>query len=239
MRCEGRLRILRRRDGRRRQDNVGQVVGYADNPLRFALVSREELEQVLQLPRALILQETLGTARLAWVPAELRPSTIVFGLLADDKRIPCLVNERLVQQAVDDSRVHPVTLGHARLKMTSNMLDVTLTGGVQGRAETTRPVLALTQELDNLLGVRTSLAAVALLMVLVERIGTPEATVTSRLRAGILPPALVELIFMSFPVVLSLEARFARGTPIDVGLASGTIGTTEGTGRRSRRGGDR
>lgn len=123
-----------------------------------------------------------------------------------------------MQQAVDDARVHPVSLAQARLEMPGHMLDVTLTGRMKGRAETTGPVLALAQEPDDLFGVRTRLAAVALLVMLVERVGAPEAAVAAGLGAGILPPTLVELVFVTLPVVLALETRLTRGAPVDVCL---------------------
>lgn len=83
------------------------------------------------------------------------------------------------------------------------------------------------------------LAAVALLVVLVERIGTPEATVAARLGARVLAPALVKLILVALPVVLALEARLARGAPVNVSLAGGTDwwaeGTSDGGSRRERK----
>lgn len=93
--------------------------------------------------------------------------------------------------------------------MPGNVLDMTLACWVQSGTESTGPVLAFAQELDHLLGVGTSGAAVALLMMLVERVGTPEATVAARFRTWVLSPSLMELVFVSLPIVLALEARFA------------------------------
>lgn len=123
-----------------------------------------------------------------------------------------------MQQAVDDARVHPVSLAQARLEMPGHMLNVTLAGRMQGRAEAAGPVLALAEESNHLFGVGTGLAAVALLVMLVERVGAPETAVAAGLGAGILSPALVELVFVTLPVVLALETRLTRGAPVDVCL---------------------
>lgn len=115
-----------------------------------------------------------------------------------------------------------------------------LAGRVEGGAEAARPVLALSEELDHLFGVRASLASVALLVMLVERVGSPEAAVTSRFGTRILAPALVKLILVALPVVLALEAGLTRGAPINVGLTScadrGTHGaeSVQGAGRGNR-----
>lgn len=201
------MRVLRRGNGCRGENNVSQIVCHADNPLGLALIAREELKKILKLAGALVLEEALRTASLAGVPAELRSTTVVLWLLADNQRVPSLVDERLMQQTVNDTRMHPITLRHARFEMASDVLDVTLTRRVKSRAETTSPVLALTKKLDHLFSVGASLAAVALLVVLVERVGTPEAAVATRLGARILAPTLVKLILVALPVILALKAR--------------------------------
>lgn len=189
----------------------------------------------------LVFEETLGTASLAWVPTELGPSAIVLGLLAHNQSIPSLVDQRLVKETIHNARMHPVTLCHTRLEVSSNVFDVALAGRVKGRAEAARPVLALSEELDHLFSVRASLASVALLVMLVERVGSPEAAVTSRLGTRILAPALVKLILVALPVVLALEAGLTRGAPINVGLTScadrGTHRTesVQGAGRGNRK----
>jgi hypothetical protein len=76
---------------------------------------------------------------------------------------------------------------------------------MQGRAKATRPVLALEQKLDYFLSMRASLAAVALFVMLVERVGSPEASVTTRFRTRVLPPAFVKLVFVPLPVILPFE----------------------------------
>lgn len=152
------------------------------------------------------------------MPTELRTPSTKLSLLARHHGVPGIVDERLVQQAVDDARVHPVSLAQARLEMPGDMLNVTLSCGMQGRAEATGPILALAQESDDLFSVGTRLAAVALLVMLIERVGAPEAAVAARLGAGILPPALVELVFVTLPVVLALETCLTRGAPVDVRL---------------------
>lgn len=168
MRGKAGVRILGRWNGRRGEDDISKIVRYADDPLGLALIAREELEEILQLAGVLVLKETLGASSLAGVPAELRSTTVVLGLLAHNQSIPGLVYERLVEEAIHDSRVHPVTLGHARLEMTSDVLNMALASRVEGRTEATSPVLALAKELDHLFGVGASLATMALLVVLVE-----------------------------------------------------------------------
>jgi hypothetical protein len=129
---------------------------------------------------------------------------------------PGFVDERLMEKAVDDARVHPVAFCLAGFEVAGYMLDVSLAARVQGRAETARPILALAEVLDHLLGVRTALASVGGLVVLVKGIGAPERAIAARLRTRILLPALVKLLFVSLPVVFPLEARLARGAPVEV-----------------------
>lgn len=127
-----------------------------------------------------------------------------------------------MKKTIYNTRVHPVTLCHARLEMASNVLYVTLTSRVQSRAEATGPVLAFSEKLDHLFGVGARLAAMALLVMLVERVGTPETTVTPRLGTRVLAPALMKLVLVTLPVILALEARLTRGAPVNVGLSSST-----------------
>lgn len=189
--------------------HVGQVKGNADDPLGLALIAGEELEQVLKLAGVLLLQEALRTSRLARVPTELRTTSAKFSLLSRHKSIPSPVDEWLMQETVDDPRVHPFGLAQARLKMPGHMFNVSLARRVKGRAETTGPVLALAEELDHLFCMGTRLAAVALLVVLVERVGAPETAVAAWFGAGILSPTLMKLILVTLPVILSLEAGLA------------------------------
>jgi hypothetical protein len=200
--------------------NIRQVVGHADNPLGISLVAGKELQEILQLAWVLLFQETLSTASLAGVPTESRAAATVIRLLAIDKRIPSLVNKGLMKQAVDHTRVHPLSLCHTRLEMPSHMLNVSLPGRVKGRAKATSPVLALAEKPNNLLGVRTGCASVALLVVLVERIGSPKAAVAAGLGAGVLPPTLVKFVLVALPIVLAFEARLARCAPVNVLLVS-------------------
>jgi hypothetical protein len=84
--------ILRRGDRCGGENNVGKVVSYANDPLSFALVTRKEFKKVLELARVLVLKESLRAAGFAWVPAELRSSSVVFGLLADNEGIPSFMD---------------------------------------------------------------------------------------------------------------------------------------------------
>lgn len=214
--ARGGFRVLRRRDGRRGQDDVSQVVGRAGDPLGLPFVARKELEHILELAGVLLFQESLGAPRLARVPGKLRPAAVVLALLAVDEGVPCLTYEGLMEEAVDDPRVHPVPLGHAGLEVASDVLDVALAGRVQGGAEPTGPILAFSQELDHLFGMGARFATVALLVMLVERIGPPEAAVATGFRTRILPPALVKLVFVALPVIFPLEAGLARRAPVNV-----------------------
>ena len=85
------------------QDNVGQIVSHADNPLSLAFVARKEFQQILQLTWALLLEEALSTTGFTRMPTELWPTAGVLRLLTSDKRIPCLMNERLVQKSIDNA----------------------------------------------------------------------------------------------------------------------------------------
>lgn len=189
--------------------HIRQIKGNADDPLGLALVAGEELEQILELAGILLLQEALSTSRLARVPTELGTASAKFSLFSRHKSIPSPVDEWLMQETVDDPRVHPLGLAQARLEVPGHMFNVSLARRVKGRAEATSPVLALAEELDHLFCVGTRLAAVALLVVLVERVGAPETAVAAWLGAGILSPTLVELILVTLPVILSLEAGLA------------------------------
>jgi hypothetical protein len=162
------MRILRRGDRRRGENNVGKVISNTDNPLSFTFVARKEFKKILKLARILVLKESLGTTGFAWVPTELRSSSVILWLLANDKCVPSLVDQRLMQKTINNTRMHPVALCHARLEMPCHVLDVTLAGRMQRGAKATGPVLPLTQELDDLFGVRARLTAVALFVVLVE-----------------------------------------------------------------------
>lgn len=127
-----------------------------------------------------------------------------------------------MEQAVYNTRVHPLAFGHARFEMTCHMLNVSFPGRMQGGAEATGPVFALAQEFDDLLGVRAGGAAVALLVVLIERVASPEAPIAAGFGARVLPPALVEFVLVALPVILALEACLARRTPVDVLLVDGS-----------------
>lgn len=126
-----------------------------------------------------------------------------------------------MEETVDNTRVHPVILGQAGFKVSSNVLHMAFASWVKGRAEATRPKLALAEKLDHFFGMRAGGAVMALLVVLVERVGAPEAAVASWFRARVLSPALVKLVFVAFPIVLALKARVTRCAPVNIGLAGG------------------
>lgn len=218
------MREVRRRELDVVHDNVSQIIGRAGNELGLALVAREELEKVLQLARVLLLEETLSSSGLAWMPAEARSSAGMLGLLAVEEGLPSFVDQGLVKETVNNTRVHPFTLRHARLEVTSNMLYVTFAGWVQGRAEAAGPVLSLSKELDDFFGVWAGCATMTLLVMLIKGVGPPETSVAAGLRARVLPPSLVELVLVALPVVLALEARLAGGAPVDILLINVAAG---------------
>lgn len=125
-----------------------------------------------------------------------------------------------MKKAVDNARVHPVVFAETGFEVSGNVFDVTLAGRVKSGAKAAGPVLALSQKLDHFFGMRARFTSVTLLVVLVERVGAPEAAVAAWLWARILAPALMEFIFMSLPVIFALEAGLARGTPVHVLLVT-------------------
>ena len=194
----------------RSDHHVGEAVCDLDNLPCFRLCAGEEFQEILQLTGSLVFQEPLGAARLVGVPAEMRRAAGELGLLAGEEVLPGLVDERLVEEAVDDARVHPLGLCLARLKVAGDVLDVALARGVQGRAEAAGPVLSLAEVAHYFFRVRARLAAVRLFVVLVEGVGAPKGPVAAWLRARVLLPALVEFVLVALPVVLSLKGRVAR-----------------------------
>jgi len=63
---------------------------------------------------------------------------------------------------------------------------------------------------------RTRLAAVRGLVVLIESVCSPEAPVAARLGARVLLPTLMELLLVTLPVILSLEPCLAGSAPVEV-----------------------
>lgn len=137
---------------------------------------------------------------------------VELALLADEELSPCLQDEGLVQQAVDDVGVHPVVLGVSGFEMLCDVFVVLLELTVHGGTESASPGPPLHHVLDDGIGVRASLAAMGGLVVLVESVRTPEALVA--VGARVFPPSLVELLFVSFPVKLALESLVAGGAPV-------------------------
>lgn len=78
---------------------------------------------------------------------------------------------------------------------------------------------------------RACLTTVTLLVVLVERVGTPKTTVATWLGAGVLSPPLVKFILVALPIVLSFEARLTGGAPVNVLLVGGCRGGSNRCGR--------
>lgn len=93
--------------------------------------------------------------------------------------------------------------------MTRDVFNMAFACGVEGRAKAASPILPLSKKLDDFFRVRAGLASVALFVVLVKGVGAPKAAVATRFRAWVFPPTLVKLIFVTFPVVLALEASLA------------------------------
>lgn len=162
----------------------------------------------MELTRAFVFHEALRSPSLGGIPAELCLSPCEVALLLSQNILPSFVDERLVKQPINDSRMGPVRLRLACFEVPSNVLHVSFPGRMEGSTEAASPVLPLPEILDNLLGMGACLAPMRRLVMLVESIGSPEATVATRLGARILLPSLVEFFFVPLPVVLSLESRF-------------------------------
>jgi hypothetical protein len=82
-------------------------------------------------------------------------------------------------------------------------------------------------------GMRTRRTPVGVFVVLVEGVGTPEDAVA--VRTGVALVALVELVFVSFPVEFALEGDVAKGAPVSaLGLGAASVAALYG--RRRRRG---
>lgn len=211
----GRRRLRRSPLAQRRrawaEDDVHAGVRHLDDVFGGLLGAVEELEEVLQLAGVLIFNEPLRAARRLRAPAEHRLVSSEVVLLPGDEGLPGLVDEVLVQQAVDDVGVQPVDLGEAGLEVHGDVVDVLLELAVQGGAEAAAPGPPLPQVLDDGLGVRARLAPVGGLVVLVERVGAPEALVA--VRARVLSRSLVELLLVPLPVELPLEGLVTGRAP--------------------------
>lgn len=81
--------------------------------------------------------------------------------------------------------------------------------------------------------VRACRAAVGVLVVLIERIGSPEDPIAVGTRIALI--SLVELVLVSFPVKLALESNVTKGAPV-CALRFGSAPVVALYGRRRRRG---
>ena len=93
-----------------------------------------------------------------------------------------------------------------------DMVEVAIAAGEEASAEAARPGLLALRVLDDALGVRTCRAAVCVLVVLVERVGSPEDAIAVRAWVALVP--LVELVLVPLPVELALERDVTKCAPI-------------------------
>ncbi len=191
----------------------GLVVGQPGEEARVVAGFVEKLQEVLELPRALVLEEPLGVAGRLNVP-------FVHGLLLPGEMavegahqlLPSVMHGRLVQQAVDGVGMAPVGLGATGLVVLGDVVEVAIAGGQEGGAEAAGPGGLALGELDDAVGVGAGGAAVGLAVVLVERVGAPEDTIAAR--TGVLLVPFVELVLVALPVEFALELGVAEAAPV-------------------------
>ena len=107
--------------------------------------------------------------------------------------------------------MQPVGLSATRVKVNGDVVDVLLELPVQRGAKPTAPCFPLLRIPHYRLSMRTRLAPVSTLVVLIKRIGPPETLIA--IRTWVLPPPLVELLQVPLPVELPLERLIARRAP--------------------------
>ncbi len=88
-------------------------------------------------------------------------------------------------------------------------------GGAEKRREANIPRLLSLRILDHTLCMRTCGAAVGVLVVLIEGVGTPKDAVA--VGTGVALVALVELVLVPLPVELALKGDVAKGAPVGAG----------------------
>ena len=107
--------------------------------------------------------------------------------------------------------MQPVGLGAARIEVNGDVINVLLELPVQRSTEPAAPCLSLLRVPHHTFGMRACLAPVGALVVLIKRVGSPEALVAVGTR--VFSPSLVKLLQVPLPVELSLECLIARGAP--------------------------
>lgn len=165
--------------------------------------SVKKFEEILELTLVLAFDVSLLSAGIVDAPAEHGLVPVELVLLPAHELSPGLEHSWLVQQAVDDVRVHPILFLCTGFEVCGDVFVVLLKLGVHGGAEAASPSPSLPHVLDHAVRVRTRPAAMGRLVVLVESIGAPKALVT--VGARVLPPSLVKLLLVPLPIEFALE----------------------------------
>lgn len=194
------------------ESNDCLVVGQAGEELSIVAGFVEELEQILELSRALALEKSLGVTCCPGVPLEQ-------GLLcawemiveAGMELLPGMVYGRLVEETVYYVGMAPVRLVAAVLVVAGDVVEVAVSAGEESSTEPAGPRSFPLRVLDDALGVRAGGTAVGVLVVLIEGVGAPEDAVAVGAWIPLVP--FVELVLVSLPVELALESHVAKGAP--------------------------
>ena len=182
-------------------------------PFRLLPSALEELEQILQLPRGLPLQEPLSMSRRLRIPPQNRLFiTSQMSVQPRKQLLPRLTDHRLVKQPIHHETVVPMRLVASFLIVPRHMVEISVPGAHKCTAESTCPTCPPLRVPDHLLGVRAGRAPVGVLVMLVEGVGAPEGAIA--VRAGVALVSLVEFILMPLPVELALETDVTEGAPV-------------------------
>lgn len=119
------------------------------------------------------------------------------------------------------------------LIMAGDMVEIPIAAGKKTSAKSAGPCCFALCVAHHPIRVRACRAAVGVLVVLIERIGSPEDPIAVGTRIALI--SLVELVLVSFPVKLALESNVTKGAPV-CALRFGSAPVVALYGRRRRRG---
>ena len=119
---------------------------------------------------------------------------------------------RLMQKAVNNERVVPMRLGASILVMTGDVIEVAVATGKEASTKPTRPGLFAACVLNDAVGMRTCGAAMCILVVLVEGVGTPKDAIAVGARIALV--AFMEFVLVSLPVKFALKSNIAKCAPV-------------------------
>lgn len=109
----------------------------------------------------------------------------------------------------------PMGLGPTCFVVETDVVDIPVHGREKRGAETTSPSTLLPRVLDDFVGMGARFAIVTCLVMLVERVCSPEHAVAVWARVLLVP--LMELVFMPFPVEFPLELSVTGCAPVSPG----------------------